>query len=63
MDKITIKFIADLLYIKGKLCMEELEDIYDAKTPFDLDDIVEKMLRGEYNVYKKRVGESYGDTI
>lgn len=57
MDKILLKFFADVLYIKGKLCVEELEDIMDAKTPFDLDNIVEKMLCSEYNVYKR--GETY----
>lgn len=60
-DKITLKFIADVLYLKGHICYEELEDIYDAKTPEDLDVIFDKMMRGEYNVYRK--GESYGDRI
>ena len=57
MDKITLKFLADVLYIKGIICYEELEDIMDVKTPFDLDNIVEKMLSDEYNVYKR--GEGY----
>lgn len=57
MDKILLKFFADVLYIKGKLCAEELEAIYDAKTPSDLDNIFEKMMQGKYNVYKR--GESY----
>lgn len=59
MDKVLLKFFADVLYLKEQLCSEELEDIYDAKSPSDLDDIFEKMMRGEYNVYKR--GESYAN--
>lgn len=57
MDKVTLKFLADVLYIKGILCYEEFEDIMDAKTFVDLDKIIEKMLRSEYNVYRR--GEGY----
>jgi hypothetical protein len=57
MDKVLLKFFADVLYIKGKLCAEELEDIMEVQTFSDLDDIVEKMLCGKYNVYKR--GETY----
>ena len=57
MDKVLLKFVADVLYAKKLICSEEIEAIYDAVTPQDLDDIFEKMLRGEFNVYKK--GESY----
>lgn len=57
MDKVVIKFFADILYIKGILCYEELNDIMEVKTLSDLDNIVEKMLREEYNVYKR--GEIY----
>jgi predicted metal-binding protein len=59
MDKVLLKFFADVLYLKEQLCSEELEDIYEAKTPIDLDNIFEKMMRGEYNVYKR--GETYAN--
>lgn len=57
MDKVTLKFFADVLYLKGLLCYEELEAIMEAKTPSDLDEIFEKMMGGKYNVYKR--GEVY----
>jgi hypothetical protein len=57
MDKVVLKFFADVLYLKGYLCAEELEDIYDASTPSDLDAIFEKMIKSQYNVYKR--GEGY----
>ena len=57
MDKVVLKFLADVLYIKGAICYEMFEEIMDAKTPIDLDNIIEKMIRGEYNVYRK--GEGY----
>lgn len=57
MDKITLKFLADVLYIRGLICFEMFDDIMEAKIPEDLDDIVEKFIRGTYNVYKK--GEGY----
>ena len=57
MDKAAIGFFADVLYIKGFLNFEEFEVIMNAKSPKDLGDIVEGMLRGEYSGYKK--GEGY----
>lgn len=56
-SKLTLGFLADVLYIKGVICFEEFEDIQNAKHPSDLNDIVEKMLRGEYNVHMR--GEGY----
>ena len=56
MDKVLLKFFADVLYIKGLLCYEEIDDVYNAKSLSDLDEIIYKMERGEYNVYR---GESY----
>lgn len=56
-DKVLAKFLADILYIKGIICFEEFEDIMESKTFHDLDNIVEKLLRSEYNVYKR--GETY----
>lgn len=57
MDKVVLKFLADVLYVKGFIYFDEFEDIMDASTPEDLDVIVDKMLRGEYNAYKR--GEGY----
>ena len=57
MDKVTLKFIADLLYVKGDVCYEEYEAIMDSCTPSDLDNVIDKMLRGDFNVYKR--GETY----
>lgn len=57
MDKIGLKFLADVLYIKGFICFEEFDAIMEACNPDDLDDIVEKMIRGEFNVYRQ--GEGY----
>ncbi len=56
-DKVTLKFITDVLYIKGILCSEELEAILDATNAKDLDIIIDKMLDDEY-VLKR--GETYG---
>jgi hypothetical protein len=57
MEKLAIGFLADVLYIKGIICYEEFEAMQNARRPSDLDNIVEKMLRGEYNAYRK--GEGY----
>ena len=57
LDKIILKFFADVLYIKGVLCSEELEAIMDASNIKDLDTIINKMLDDEY-VLKR--GETYG---
>lgn len=57
MDKVVLKFLADILYIKGIICFEEFDDVMNSKDFTDLDNITEKMIRGEYNVYRK--GEGY----
>jgi hypothetical protein len=59
--KSVVGFLADVLYLKGFICYDEFEDIMNAQNDVDLGNIVEKMLRSEYNVYKK--GESYGTLI
>lgn len=59
MDKCTLKFIADILYLKGILCFEELDAIYEIKHPSDLDIVFERMIGGDFNVYKR--GEPYTD--
>ncbi len=59
LDKALLKFFADVLYIKEKLCIDEYEDIMEVQKIDDLDRIVDKMLRSEYNQYLRK-GESYG---
>lgn len=61
MDKLVLGFMADVLYIKGLICYDEYEAIMDVKKVEDLQIIVEHMLRGEFNGYKK--GETYGTII
>lgn len=61
MDKLTLGLLADILYIKGIICYEEFEAINDIKSPTDVNDFVEKMLRGEFNVYRK--GEPYTEYL
>ena len=56
-DKLAIGFMADILYIKGIICFEELEDILDANHASDLDTITHKMLTSQYNLVKR--GEAY----
>ena len=56
-DKLVLGFLTDVLYIKGIICFEEYDEIMDSVNSSDLDKIVEKMLRDEYNVYKR--GEAY----
>lgn len=64
MDKLAIGFLADVLYIKGIICFEEFEDINNIKLPSDLNVIVDKMLSGGYNGYKKGEGYlGYANTI
>jgi hypothetical protein len=50
---LVIGWFADVLYLKGVLCFEELEAIQNASTIVDLSNIFEKMIGGEYNVYKR----------
>lgn len=59
MDKTAIGLLADVLYIKGVICYEEFEAIQEVTTHEDVENFVEKLLRGGFNVYKK--GEAYLD--
>lgn len=54
MDKVVLKFIADVLYAKKILCLEELEAIYDVKDFSDLDSVFQKILGGEYNGLRRK---------
>lgn len=55
--KLAIGLFADILYIKGILCYEELEAIQDIKNAEDVGAFIERLLRGDFNVYKR--GEVY----
>lgn len=54
---LAIGFIADILYLKGIILYEEFEDIMSAKDPADLQVIIDKIIGGKYNAYKR--GEGY----
>jgi hypothetical protein len=60
-DKTVLGFFADVLYLKGVICFDELEAIMNCKDARDLGMVFERMIRSEFNVYKK--GESYGKQI
>lgn len=57
--KLVLGFIADLLYFKGLLCYEEIDAILDMKDASDVERFIERLSRGEFNVYKR--GEVYTD--
>lgn len=57
MDKCALKFFADVLYIKGVICFEEFDAVMDVVHPSDLDVIVDRMLRSDFNVFRR--GEGY----
>jgi hypothetical protein len=56
--KVVIGLIADILYIKGHICYEEFESLQDVRNEQDVYAFTEKLLRGEFNVFKR--GEHYG---
>lgn len=56
MDKLTLGFLADVLYLKEVICYEEFEAIQSVTNAEELGVVFEKMIGGEYNVYKR--GES-----
>lgn len=56
-NKEILKFLADVLYVKGIICYEEYEDILDVSGGDGLEEIIEKMLNDGYNIYRR--GECY----
>ena len=56
--KDVVKFLADILYLKGVINFDEFEAIMESHNFFDLDKIVEKIIRGEFDNYRR--GEAYG---
>lgn len=55
--RVSIQLMADILYIKGIICLDELEALLDIRTSKDAEQFTEKLLRGDFNVYRK--GEHY----
>lgn len=53
MDKIMLKFLADVLYIKGVIYFSEYDAIMSSCNEKCLDAIVERMLKDEYNPYTR----------
>ena len=53
MDKVLLKFFSDVLFLKGVICYDELDDIMNVCVPSDLDKIFEKMMKEEYDVYRR----------
>lgn len=56
-SKLIIGLFADILYSKGVINLDELHGLYDITCVADLNPFTEKMLRGEFNAYRK--GEHY----
>jgi hypothetical protein len=52
-EKVTLGFLADVLFLKGVLCYEEYEAIQNVRTHSDVEDIVEGMLRSTFNQFKR----------
>lgn len=58
LDKIVLKFLADVLYVKEIINIGEYDDILDSRNGHNLDEIIDKMLGGDYIALHKK-GESY----
>lgn len=56
-DKLVLGFVADILYIKGIICLDEFEAIGDVTDATQLNDIVDRMLKDDFNKFKR--GEAY----
>jgi hypothetical protein len=52
-EKLTLGFLADVLYLKGVILYEEFEAIQSVKTANDLETIVERMLTDDFNQFKR----------
>lgn len=53
MDKAVLGLLADILYIKEIIEYDELMAINKIRTPTDINPLIDKMLRGEFNGYRK----------
>lgn len=54
MDKVILKFLSDVMYLRSVISIREYEAIMDCCTPSDLDNVFEKMMKEEYVVYERR---------
>jgi hypothetical protein len=52
-EKLTLGFLADVLYLKGVILYEEFEAIQSVKSANDLETIVERMLTDDFNQFKR----------
>lgn len=52
-EKVTLGFLADVLYLKGVLCIDELNAVNSVVTAQDLEVVIERMFRNEFGVYKR----------
>ena len=59
--KAAINLFADILYAKGLLCFEEMDALLDISNQQDVYNFSERMIRGDFNVYKR--GEVYTESI
>lgn len=50
-DKVLLKFITDVMYIKGIICYQEYDAIMECSNHIDLDCVFEKMMNDGYNGY------------
>jgi hypothetical protein len=55
--KVVLGLLADILYIKGHICYDEFEALQEVRNEHDVYAFTERLLRGEFNVYKR--GEHY----
>lgn len=60
MDKIVIQLFADILYIKGIICFEEMQEMLEMRTPSDVEKFTDKLIRGDFNAYRR--GEIYSES-
>lgn len=52
-ERLTLGFLADVLYLKGHILYEEYEAIQNARTAMDIETIVERMLTDDFNQFKR----------
>lgn len=55
--RVVAELLADILFLKNIICFEEYEAIMEIKNSSDVEAFTDKLIRGEFNVYKR--GEHY----
>lgn len=58
-DKVIVQLFADILYVKGILCYDEIDHLLDMSTVGDVENFTDKMFGGVFSAYKR--GEAYTD--